>query len=149
MGHLNNESGMINELEIEVSAEHIDELGHVNNARFLEYLERGRIDWYNRCGEFMNPAGKPRLGTVVVNINVNFRRECFAGDRLTVVTGPKSRGEKSYVLCQHINTSQGQRAADAEVTSVVMDLDARRTVAMPDSLARQFDSAAGKPTIDE
>lgn len=148
MGRPNNECGMINELEIEVLAEHIDELGHVNNARFLEYLERGRIDWYNRCGDFMNLTGKPRLGTVVVNINVNFRRECFAGDRLTVVTGPKSRGEKSYVLCQQINTAQGQRAADAEVTSVVMDLDARRTVAMPEPLARQFDGATIKPTID-
>lgn len=70
---------MINELEIEVSADHIDELGHVNNARFLEYFERGRIDWYNCGGDFPDPKRRPRLGTVVVNVNVNFRRECFSG----------------------------------------------------------------------
>lgn len=133
---------MINELEIEVSAAHIDELGHVNNARFLEYLERGRIDWYNHCGEFLNLTGEPRLGTVVVNINVNFRRECFEGDRLKVVTRPLSRGGKSYVLAQRVETAAGELAADAEVTSVVMDLDSRQTVAMPIALARQFDGAA-------
>jgi len=66
---------MINELEIEVLSGHIDELGHVNNARFLEYFERCRIDWYNRCGDFLDSTKKPQLGTVVVNINVNFRRE--------------------------------------------------------------------------
>lgn len=132
---------MINELEIEVSADHIDELGHVNNARFLEYFERGRIDWYNCCGDFPDPKRRPRLGTVVVNINVNFRRECFRGDRLRVVTGPLSRGRKSYVLAQRLLNAGGDVVADAEITSVVMDLDTRRTVAMPDVLARQFDSS--------
>lgn len=129
---------MINEVEIEVSADHIDELGHVNNARFLEYFERGRIDWYNCCGEFLDAANRPRLGTFTVNINVNFRRECFRGDRLRVVTRPLSRGNRSYVLGQQIVNARGEVVADAEVTSVVMDLDARQTVAMPGELARQF-----------
>ena len=135
---------MINELEIEVSSGHIDELGHVNNARFLEYFERGRIDWYNRCGDFLDSTKKPRLGTVVVNINVNFRRECFRGDRLRVVTRPLSRGRKGYVLAQRIVNAGGEVAADTEVTSVVMDLDARQTVAMPDVLAEQFDRSTPK-----
>lgn len=133
---------MINELEIEVSADHIDELGHVNNARFLEYFERGRIDWYNCCGGFPDPKRRSRLGTVVVNINVNFRRECFRGDRLRVVTGPHSRGRKSYVLAQRILNAGGEVVADAEITSVVMDLDTRRTVAMPDVLARRIDGSS-------
>lgn len=138
---------MINELEIEVSADHIDDLGHVNNARFLEYLERGRIDWYNRCGNFPDPADRRHLGTVVVNININFRRECFEGDRLRVVTRPLSRGRKSYVLGQQLLNASGDVVADAEVTSVIMDLDARQTVALPDVLARQFErSTTAKQT---
>ncbi|MDX1514422.1 MAG: acyl-CoA thioesterase [Gammaproteobacteria bacterium] len=136
---------MINELEIEVSAVDIDELGHVNNARFLEYFERGRVDWYNRCGDFLDATRKPRLGTVVVNINVNFRLECFEGDRLKVYTRPRSRGRRSYVLAQRIESEAGDIVADAEVTSVVMDLDARRTVSMPEVLAQQFGPAPGAP----
>lgn len=136
---------MINELEFEVSADHIDELGHVNNARFLEYLERGRIDWYNRCGAFPDPADMRHLGTVVVNININFRRECFEGDRLRVITGPLSRGRKSYILGQQLLNATGDVVVDAEVTSVVMDLDARQTVTLPEALAGQFD----RPTPEQ
>lgn len=135
---------MINEIEIEVPADHIDELGHVNNARFLEYFERGRVDWYNCCGDFLDPKRKPRLGTVVVNITVNFCRECFRGDRLRVITRPLSRGSKSYVLAQCILNDGGEVVADAEVTSVVIDLDARKTTPMPGVLAKQFDCSTSE-----
>jgi len=60
------------------------------------------------------------------------------------VTRPLSRGRKSYVLTQRIVNAVGELAADTEVTSVVMDLDARQTMAMPDVLAEQFDRSTPK-----
>ncbi len=130
---------MLDQVEIEVSQSDIDELGHVNNARFLEYFERGRIRWYNSIGLFDDSSFDGRLGTVVVSIKINFRRECFAGDRLNVRTSPRSRGNRSYVLKQEIRDPSGELVSDAEVTSVVMDLDTRATIDMPAVLANQFD----------
>ena len=130
---------MINELELEVSAADIDSLGHVNNARFLEYLERGRVGWYNQCGLFHELSQGQRLGTVVVNINVNFRLECFQGERLRVISQPRSRGEKSYLIYQEIRNANDQLVTDAEVTSVVMDLDTRQSVMIPAVLADHFE----------
>ena len=132
---------MINELELEVSAAEIDSLGHVNNARFLEFLERGRVGWYNQCGLILEASSGRRLGTVVVN-NVNFRLECFEGECLRVVTRPQARGKKSYLLYQEIRNATNQLVTDAEVTSVVMDLDSRQTVAIPEVLARHFGGAS-------
>ncbi len=126
---------MINELELEVSAAEIDSLGHVNNARFLEYLEQGRVSWYNQCGLFHEASPGQRFGTVVVNINVNFRLECFQGEYLRVITRPRSRGKKSYLLYQEIRKANNQLVTDAEVTSVVMDLETRQTVMIPAVLA--------------
>ena len=129
---------VIGELEVEVQDSEIDELCHVNNARFLEYFERVRMDWYNRCDPTLNDAAGKHLGTVVVNIDINYRRECFAGDRLSIVTRPRSRGRKSYVLFQEIRDGDGQCVCDARVTSVVMDMATRTTVSLPEALARQF-----------
>ncbi len=78
---------------------------------------------------------------MVVNINVNFRRECFQGECLRVVTRPRSRGKKSYLLYQEIRNADNQLVTDAEVTSVVMDLDSRQTVAIPKVLARRYERA--------
>jgi len=125
-------------IEIEVQENEIDELGHVNNARFLEYFERGRMDWYNRCDPSLNKPADRRLGTVVVNIDINYRRECFAGDQLIVVTRAHARGTKSYVLHQEIFSSDGECVSDAKVTSVVMDMGTREITSLPESLASQF-----------
>jgi len=130
---------MINELELEVSAADIDSLGHVNNARFLEYLERGRVGWYNQCGLFDEAPHGRRLGTVVANINVNFRLECFQGERLRVISQPRSMGKKSYLIYQEIRNANDRLVTDAEVTSVVMDLDTRQTVMIPAVLADHFE----------
>ncbi len=137
---------MLNQVEIEVSERDIDELGHVNNARFLEYFERGRIRWYNSIGLFGDSSIGGRFGTVVVCIKINYRRECFKGDLLRVRTVPQSRGKRSYVLHQEIRNDAGDVVSDAEVTSVVMDLDLRKTIDMPAELADRF---ANKPRVED
>ncbi len=129
---------LISSISLRVQSQELDELGHVNNARFLEYLERGRMDWYNRCDAALNKAAEQYLGTVIVNIDINYRRECFCDALLSVVTKPYTRGRTSYVLLQEIYDHQNQCVCDAKVTSVVMDMNTRKTVSMPNSLARQF-----------
>jgi YbgC/YbaW family acyl-CoA thioester hydrolase len=129
---------MISQIDLRVQEIEIDELGHVNNARFLEYFENGRLDWYNRCDPALNNLTDKRLGTVVVNIDINYRRECFCGAQLSVVTKPYTRGRTSYVLHQEIYDHEGRCVSDAKVTSVVMDMNTRKTTSLPESLANQF-----------
>ena len=131
--------GARSQVEIETSADDLDELGHVNNVRFLDYIERGRFDWYNRYAPtVLEPRG--RLGTVVVNININFRRECFQGEKLEIITEPRTPGAKSYVLYQEVRRGGQDLVVDAMVTSVVMDLDRRDVLPVPATLAQWFES---------
>ncbi len=129
---------LVSTIDLHVQESEIDELGHVNNARFLEYFERGRMDWYNRCDPALNNFAEQHLGTVVVNININYRRECFTGARLSVVTRPQTRGRTSYLLHQEIYDDEGECVSDAKVTSVVMDMNTRKTTSLPEALANQF-----------
>lgn len=133
---------MLDQVEIEVSDSDIDELGHVNNARFVQYFERGRIHWYNSIALFSDPSFRGRLGTVVVSMKINFRRECFRGDRLAVRTEPRSKGNRSFVLYQEIRNAAGELVADAEVTSVLMDLDLRSSIDLPPVFAERFTTSA-------
>ena len=130
---------LIGRIDLCVKDSDIDELGHVNNARFLEYFEHGRMDWYNQCDPALNNPAGLHLGTVVVNIDVNFRRECFAGEQLSVATRAHVRGRTSYVLHQEINASDGECVCDAKVTSVLMNMKTRKRIPLSESLALQFD----------
>jgi YbgC/YbaW family acyl-CoA thioester hydrolase len=125
-----------------VRSTEIDVNGHVNNAKFVEYLEWGREEWYDRLG--FPYARLLALGAVVVmvNLNLNFRQACHQGDRLRVVTWPASRGRTSYVLGQRVERQDGVVAADAAVTLVTVDPATRKSRPLPEEFARLFPTPA-------
>lgn len=125
-------------LDIIVRSTEIDVNGHVNNAKYLEYLEWGREEWYERADLHYDEFTKLGIQTVTVNININYRKECLQGDRLTVRTRPERIGNTSYALKQEILNQHGDLCADAVVTSVTMDLVTRKSREVPDVLRKLF-----------
>lgn len=126
---------------VTVVAADLDELGHVNNARYLDYLERGRTAWYEQRALIAlsaNGRAPSELGTVVVNINIDFRAECRSGEQLQIVTRPARAGSKSFVVVQHIEKADGTLAAEAQVTSVLMDMSTRKAVALSPAVKALF-----------
>lgn len=116
----------------------IDVNGHVNNAKFVEYLEWGREEWYERNG--FDYARLEELGviTVVVNISLDYRQACHQGERLRIVTTPRSRGRRSFVLAQRIERGDGTVVADGAATLVTVDAETRRAVTLPEAFAELF-----------
>jgi len=124
------------ETVIEVTQADTDSLGHLNHVVAVRFLEKARYDWYEACGVF--DAERGRLGTVVVNINYDYRRECFLGERLRITSRGVSMGTKSIVVAHEILKPGGEVAIEGRATSVVMDLDARRIIPVPDCVARHL-----------
>ncbi len=126
------------ESRVVVASHQVDELGHLNHVAAVEILERARDDWYREAGLWDGRpySGDEALGTLVLNLNVNYRAECFVDEALRVITRPRERGTKSFVLEQEIIKPDGCVAVDARVTSLVMDMPSHRTLEVPPSLAR-------------
>ena len=114
-----------------------DELGHLNHVTAVRYLELARDDWYQRTGLWGGRAWTPGevMGAIVVNININYRLECFLDEKLIVVTRPVSMGTKSYTLAHEIIKPDGRVAIDGEATSVVMDMSKRGVIPVPACMA--------------
>lgn len=123
-------------LEIIVRPTEIDVNGHVNNAKFVEYLEWGREEWYDRNGLPYESLQAMGAATVTVNVNLNYRRECRQGERLTIVTRPARLGRTSFTMAQEIRKSDGAVAADATVVLVTIDPTTRKPCVVPPGLAR-------------
>ena len=85
-------------LEAVVRCTEIDVNGHVNNAKYVEYLEWGREEWYDRQGFDYDRLATLGAVTVVVNLNLNLRQPCHQGERLRIVTWPQRRGRTSFAL---------------------------------------------------
>jgi YbgC/YbaW family acyl-CoA thioester hydrolase len=125
-------------LEIVVRSTEIDVNGHVNNAKYLEYLEWGREEWYESAGLPYDVFLEMGIQTVTVNININYRKECRQGDKLSIKTRPEKVGRTSYVFKQEIYNHAGELCADALVTSVTMNKETRKSCAVPDVLRSFF-----------
>ena len=76
-------------------------------------------------------SGEENLQTVVLNINVNYRQECFLDEPLTVVIAGLDGGNKSFRLSQEVLKEDGSVAIDAVVTSIVMRMDTHETIEIP------------------
>src|SRR5881392_3716374 len=113
-------------LEIVVRSTEIDVNSHVNNAKYLEYLEWGRESWFEKAGLYYDEFLKMGIQTVTVNITINYRNECKQNDRLCIKTRPEKIGRTSYVLEQEIYNQNGVKCADALITSVTMDAKTRK-----------------------
>ena len=109
--------------EIVTRGYHMDIYGHVNNARYLEFLEEDR--WAQLEAHIdLDRWASEGLVFMVVNINVNYRNAVGPGERLQVVTSLHELGNRSAVLKQEIRFKDSQEiAADALVTFVVTGTD--------------------------
>lgn len=125
-------------LDIIVRSTEIDVNKHVNNAKYLEYLEWGREEWYESAGLAYDTLLQMGVQTVTVNININYRKECKQGEKLVIITRPGKIGRTSFVLQQEIRSEEGELRADALVTSVAMDNQTRKGREIPEELKKIF-----------
>ncbi|MCW7752840.1 acyl-CoA thioesterase [Desulfobotulus sp. H1] len=105
---------------IRIRGYHADMYGHVNNARYLEFLEEGRWRLFE---DYMDLKGwfERGLSFFVVNINISYKRSIEVNEVIEVRSGILKYGAKSAVLRQQIFlTDTDTLCAEADVTFVAV-----------------------------
>lgn len=132
---------MQSEIQLMVRSTEIDVNGHVNNAKYLEYLEWGREDWYERIGLDYATLKDMRVVTVVVHVSADYRSEAVQNDLLRVQTHLHSVGTTSMRMKQHITNQRNEPVLDAEFVIVTVNPETREKVRVPDALRSQVHTA--------
>lgn len=123
--------------EITIRPYHCDLLGHVNNARYLEFLEEGRWAFWEARGGF---EVFDRRGWVfmVVNINISYREAATARRVVQVTTTLAHVGNRSGKLRQEVRLKEdGTLVADADVVFVMVDSATGKALPMAE-IAREL-----------
>lgn len=129
---------MVHTIEIKVRGYHLDMFGHVNNARYLEFLEEGRWAAFDGKADLQQLARKGFAFTVV-NININYRRPAFMNEVLYIETELVKLGRRSGVMHQMVKL-QGTDVvvADADVTFVMFDGQKQKAAIMEGEVLEFF-----------
>ena len=129
---------MSHQSQIKVRGFHLDVYQHVNNARYLEFLEEARWAYLEDSGdiEYIQSLG---LAWVIVNININYRAAATMGQTLKINTKLSKVGGKSAAFHQEITLADSDVVvADADITFVVMDQKTGKAIAIEGPLKERM-----------
>lgn len=118
-------------MNIRVRNYHLDGYGHVNNARYLEFLEEARWAFFEEHGLLSEIDG---LMLVVVRTDIRYRRAAVDGDILRFEGRLKELTSRHIILTQNIVLPSGKNAVEAEITLMVVSAESGRSISIPEPL---------------
>lgn len=125
--------------QIKVRGYHLDIYQHVNNARYLEFLEEARWSYLEDSGDVAY-FEQLNLAWVIVNININYRFAATNGQTLEIATQFSQIGSKSAVIHQVIKVQGSDTVvADADITFVCLDRSTGKAALIDGALKQRLE----------
>lgn len=113
---------------------HLDMYGHINNARYLEFLEAARWEFIS-AKMSLKDLENSGIAFVVVNIHINYRHPATIGHVLEIQTKMSHVSSKSAKVHQEIFIEgSDQIVVDADVTFVIIDAHSHKVLPIKDDL---------------
>ena len=124
--------------EFTVPTDALDENGHVNNVRYVQWMQEAAVRHYGSIGGI--PITQAIGATWVVRShNIEYLRPAFAGDRLEVQTWVANiRRVRSLRRYRFIRLSDGKLLVKGETDWVFVDAKTGAPRLVPDEIIRIF-----------
>ena len=124
------------EMAFTAAPEHIDQLGHVNNAVWVQWMEQIAVAHWDAVAD---PAHKDAYYWFVVRHEIDYLRAAYEGDRIAGRTwvGEAPRGAK---FDRHLEFTggDGKLCVRARTTWAVIDKAAGRPIRVPPEVVAPF-----------
>ena len=129
----NAETGTLFRIPIALRWSDLDALNHVNNARYLTFLEQARIEWFDTVDE---PWMTDEFGPVVATATLNFRRPIEYPASIAVELFTERLGNTSVTIGHRIVAADGTVHCDGHVVAVWIDRRSGKPVPLPAAVRR-------------
>ncbi len=117
---------------IKVRGFHCDLYGHVNNARYLEFLEEARWAFVEEVPALAALESKG-LGFVIAAVTIEYKRPVGLGETVEIHSAMAGVEAKRAVMHQEVRHQvTGKTIADAHVSFAIIDLKTGRAVPLTD-----------------
>lgn len=125
---------------LRVRGYHLDGYGHVNNARYLEFLEEGRWGYFDDRPALARRLMRGDVAFVAVNLNIDYRAAAVAGDDLEVRTRLSALGGRSAKMSQEIvRVRDDALVSAATLTFVLLDVATNQAMLIEDEIREQLE----------
>ncbi len=119
---------------IEVRYGDLDPQGHVNNARFLTYIEQARLQYLVHLGLLGKGQSFLDVGIIIADVHITFLKPILFGQTVRVGLGITRLGNKSMNMDYRLfDAETNTDLALASTVLVSFDYHHNRSIAIPDS----------------
>ena len=124
------------EMALTAEPEHIDELGHVNNAVWVQWIQQVAVAHWEAAAD---PAHKDAYFWVVVRHEIDYLRPAHEGDRITARTwiGEASQGARSDRYMEFTGPD-GKICVRAKTQWAIIDKALGRPIRVPAEVIAPF-----------
>lgn len=123
---------------IKVRGFHVDHFGHVNNARYLEFLEEGRWIYFEKNNLIEGLFHKKGIIPIIKKISIKYLRPAFTGQTLEIMTSISRIYDKDIEMVQTIHDAISDKTiTKAVIINRLLDLQKNRSL----SISEEFLSA--------
>ena len=116
------------EYPVKIREGHLDTFGHVNNAVYLQLFEEARWDILNGRGYGMDKIRATRLGPVILEVTLKFKKEITLHQQIVIRSQLKSYEGKIALFEQSMINESGDVCCSAMFTFGLFDLKSRKLV---------------------
>ncbi|HEY8434275.1 MAG TPA: acyl-CoA thioesterase [Sphingomicrobium sp.] len=124
------------EMALTAGPEHIDELGHVNNAVWVKWIQQVAVAHWEAVAP---PAHKEAYFWVVVRHEVDYLRPAHAGDRLIARTWVADAPQGArFERFMEFAGADGKTCVRARTQWAIIDKEAGRPIRVPADVVAPF-----------
>ncbi len=118
---------------IEIRYGDLDPQGHVNNAKYLTYIEQARIHYLIHLGLFSEGQSFMDVGIILADAHITFKSSIEFGQRVRVGVRTARLGNKSLTMEYRIeDTVTGAPLATGDTVLVAYDYRTSETIVIPE-----------------
>jgi len=118
---------------IEVRFSDLDSFGHVNNARYLTYMEQARIGYFHHLGLWW-PRHQPAIGLILADAQVTFQHPILLEHKVKIGVRISRLGNKSFPMHYRLEDAEtGDVFATGTTIQVCFDYQNQRTIPIPEA----------------
>ena len=135
---------------VEVRLADTDAMGHVNNARYLTYVEIARVAYYETVTGNQLPIGVhgAEEGMILAEIRMTYRSPAFYGETLSVETRVERIGRSSFGMVHRLTAPESRYGparlvAIADSTLVAYDYTDETPIPVPDQWRASMEEFEG------
>lgn len=116
----------VNSYPLLIREHHIDMLGHVNHATYLQLFEEARWEWIEGYGLGLGYVERTQFGPIILEAHAKYKKEVRLREKVLIESWAHPLRGKIFRIEQRLLNSKNETAVEISLVCGLMDLKDRK-----------------------